>query len=84
MAKKNAGGSADALLAALSGKRKGRKAKAKGLPSRTGRRAAKYTAYYATTNKARKLRHLLKRNGLRAAQAWAESHDAEGVLKRLG
>lgn len=72
---------ADALLAQL-GKGK-RRQKPKGLPKRTGRRAAKYARYYASTMPGRKLRHLLRRNGGDAARAWAQAHAADGVLNAM-
>lgn len=75
------GGSAQELLAKLSGK--GGKKKAKGLPSRTGKRKSLFVRYYSVVNPERKLRHMLRRNGYAAARVWAEAHDAEGVLNRL-
>jgi hypothetical protein len=59
---------------------KGKKKTRKGLPKRVGRRAAKYTRYYAVTYNRRKLTHILKRNGLAAARAWA---DARSILSLL-
>lgn len=44
---------------------------AKGLPLRTGKRKAKFPRYFANTA-ARKLRHILKRNGAEAARAWKD------------
>lgn len=61
----------------------GQKKKPKGLPKRTGRRAAKYARYYLAVEKERKLRHLLRRNGRHAANEWAKAHGADAVLQRL-
>lgn len=81
MAKKTGGTGAEALLAKLSGK--GGKKKAKGLPSRTGKRKAFFVRYYTVVNPERKLRHLLRRNGHAAARAWAEQFGGTDVLRRL-
>lgn len=55
---------------------------AKGLPKRTGKRAAKYARYYAGEND-RKLRRILKRNGVKAASDWADAHGAAPEFYRL-
>jgi ribosomal protein L19E len=51
--------------------------KPKGLPKRTGKRAAKYQRYFTVTRPRRKILNLLRSNGRAAAKAWADAH---GIL----
>jgi hypothetical protein len=80
MVQKLVGERAAALLAKLSGRQKEAK---KFLPLRTGKRRAKIARYYDIIRPKRKLRHLLNRNGVDAARAWAEKNDAVSVFKKL-
>lgn len=68
------------LLKKLGG---GQKKKQKGTPKRTGKRAAKYKAYFLFRYPERKLRRILRRNGRPAARLWAETHGALMVLHKL-
>ena len=61
----------------------GQKKKPKGLPKRTGKRKSKIAQYYGDAFIENKLRHILARNGVVAAQAWAADHLADAVLRRL-
>ncbi len=45
-----------------------------------GRRKAQIARYYERTYAPRKIRHLLKNNGVPAAQSWADKRGARGVL----
>lgn len=59
------------------------KKKAKGLPKRTGKKKPYRTAYYQYRYPVNKLSRILKRNGLRAARAWAKAHECENIFVRL-
>lgn len=65
------------------------KAKAKGTPKRTGRRAKKYADYFAERAIPRKLRQIVRRNGVRAAREWAMKQPGalaplEALLQQIG
>jgi hypothetical protein len=55
----------------------------KGLPKRTGNRKSKISHYYSTRYLQNKLRRILARNGKAAAEAWAATHLATGVLNKI-
>lgn len=61
----------------------GQKKKAKGAPTSAGRRPGKYKGYYLLVWPGRKLRRILRRNGVAAARAWAEVHGALMLFEKL-
>jgi hypothetical protein len=67
------------LLAKVSGGNK----KQKGLPKRTGKRKSKYAFYYQFRYPAHKLRKIFRRNGVKAARAWAEAHVALMLFEKM-
>lgn len=69
-----------ALLAKVAG---GSKKKAKGLPKRTGKRKAKFIAYAHSRQHANKLGRIIQRNGLAAAEHYAELHDCRSILRTV-
>lgn len=60
-----------------------KKEKQKGLPSRAGKRGYKYSKYFSDVMPTRKLRNLLKHNGLQAAKDWAEVYGYHNSLRKL-
>lgn len=48
--------------------------------SRKSKQSAKITAYYAGPYKTKKIRRVLKYNGVKAAEDWAKAHDATHML----
>lgn len=52
-------------------------------PARTGKRKGRIAAYYAGAYLRNKLRRIVRRNGLEAANAWADRHTCKGLLQSL-
>jgi len=59
--------------------------KAKGVPKRVGTGGQRALKYYGRKEKIaeKKLRRILKSNGLAAAMKWATEHNCDYVLDRL-
>lgn len=57
--------------------------KKKNAPGSCGKRKQFFAHYFGSVRPERKLRHLLKRNGVHAAKAWAEAHDKLALLRQI-